>query len=214
VQGIAAIDAVHGVPAGLPLLPVKTIAAVPGAPSAAGGNAYDEVTGEPLAIHVAARCPCPATTVIHETGHFLDHRGLGGPQPRMITDAPRAWAGLPDGVSDGLQGWWLSIEHSAAYQQLQDLRQNPMRDLSAGRIDVRTFVPVDYLLEAGELWARSYCEYVARKSGDPVVNADLDDRIARTTAAELWVPEYWTSDDFSPIIVSIDRLFGALGWFV
>jgi len=64
----------------------------------------------------------------------------------------------------------------------------------------------EYYLSPEELWARSYAQYIAKKSGNKAMLAELaklqDDPI----------PSQWSDDDFIEIEKAIDELFKERGW--
>ena len=57
-----------------------------------------------------------------------------------------------------------------------------------------------------ELWARSYAQYIAKKSGNQDMNAQLAEM------QESPFPSQWSDDDFAPIMEAIDGIFRAKGW--
>ena len=65
---------------------------------------------------------------------------------------------------------------------------------------------VEYLLGPRELFARTYCQYVAVRSGDPDLQRELEKSL------EPDYREQWHEDDFTPIAGALDDLFDRLGW--
>ena len=71
-----------------------------------------------------------------------------------------------------------------------------------------------------ELWARAYAQYIAVRSGDLAMMAQLrmqqetytDAAAQKWQTPELAIPVQWQDDDFEPIAQAIDELFAALGW--
>lgn len=67
-----------------------------------------------------------------------------------------------------------------------------------------------------ELWARGYAQYIAVRSGDLTMMAQLRAQQAKYVDAkrggDLAIPHQWEDDDFEPIAQAIDGLFTALGW--
>lgn len=124
----------------------------------------------------------PALTTAHEIGHFLDHQVLG-------TRGQFASA-----QSEALAGFRQAVLGSRAVTEIRatfSVRQQ------------------EYYLSSHELWARAYAQYVAQKSGDPVLAAQL----ARARSGRLQPAVLqWTDDDFAPIAVAIDEVLRAKGW--
>jgi hypothetical protein len=70
---------------------------------------------------------------------------------------------------------------------------------------------VEYLLQGRELLARGYAQYVASKSGDPVMADELA-RIRRRPARSIYYPEQWDDDEFGAIAAAFDRVILEFGW--
>jgi len=70
---------------------------------------------------------------------------------------------------------------------------------------------VGFLMRAPELWARSYAQYVATRSGDAILKAQLAVACERLPGMPYY-PEQWDDDDFAPIAEAIDELFRGKGW--
>jgi SPP1 gp7 family putative phage head morphogenesis protein len=125
--------------------------------------------------------PWPHLTAIHEIGHFLDLSGLG----------------------DGLK-FATSVSHDMAPWQSAVLRSQAIANL---RADLSiTSKESDYFLSPVELWARSYAQYIAVKTGDQA----LREEIAIARGHKAW--RQWTPKDFKPIMKEIDKLFKQKGW--
>ena len=144
----------------------------------------------PLWIVVSVRGRTLALTALHEIGHYLDWQGFG---------VDGEWASRFD---PRLEEWWQAVKATAAYAELDRL----LNDLYAeGRISLRM---ASYFGSPEELWARSYAQWVAVRSGDVQLAAELD------RAREYWyaeagpyLPEQWEDDDFAPIASALDRVF-------
>lgn len=123
-------------------------------------------------------------TATHEIGHLIDAFGLG--------TGKNTGAELRN--TPELKNWWQAITKSKAYQALSGL-------------DDRHAV---YLRNPAELWARSYAQYIARKSGDKILMEELEKSV-KCTYNDLYHAQ-WDTDDFAPITEAIDRLFQAKKW--
>ena len=69
-----------------------------------------------------------------------------------------------------------------------------------------------YWSQPWELWARSYAQYIAWRSGSVVLQSDLN-RVLRHEDPRIRV-RYWPYDEFAPIAAAIDRLMEARGWAI
>ena len=181
---IAMIDSVHG-DGNLPTIPVnkerKGTYGRYGAYWWGPGSQPDKIT-------IAATSdgnPHPHLTMAHEVGHFLDHVGVPG-QGFQTTAAQM----LPE-MADVLTAA-VSTPTFQAIQNLSDRRY-------AG-----------YLSTSKEVWARAYAQWVAWKSADPTllaqVDADLNSSYDHTRVKQ------WPMNEFLPISEAIDTLFTKLGW--
>lgn len=121
----------------------------------------------------------PAMTAAHETGHFLDHQTLG------------------------LRGEFASVKHP----DLQGFRDAVHGSAAVAQIKKLPRWKQDYFLEGYELWARAYAQYIAKKSGDPLLVAQL----AKIRGGnQPW--RQWSEEDFAPIQTAIDDVFKKKGW--
>jgi hypothetical protein len=124
----------------------------------------------------------PELTTVHEAGHWLDDKALPG-------------AGFSSVASPALDDWRRAVQGSKAYQHLV---------LKTGKYR-------DYLMKWEELWARSYAQYIAKRSDyTPLRLQVLKVREGKTPGH--WPDSQWTEKDFEPISKSIDNLFRSLGW--
>jgi hypothetical protein len=60
-----------------------------------------------------------------------------------------------------------------------------------------------------ELWARSYSQYIATRSGDPDLLKGID---MQRDPGRLYKDFHWSDEDFAPIAAAIDAMFKKLGW--
>jgi hypothetical protein len=61
-----------------------------------------------------------------------------------------------------------------------------------------------YTLTAPEVFARSYCQFIATESGHPVLTEELG------RALENHYPEQWRPDEFEPIARAVAGLLGGV----
>lgn len=122
----------------------------------------------------------PRLTATHELGHALDFYAFGTPA-LSAAEASAEFA-----------SWRQIVGKSDAIAILEKL---PLPKKNR-----------DYLLSHREIWARSYAQWVAVRSGDPVLIADLERRLAMTTGQQ------WAQKDFEPVAEAIDQIFERRGW--
>ena len=141
-------------------------------------------------VKIRENGPWPALSFLHETGHILDQQALGAD---AIYDATsQVQPGAP------LAPWLNAVTQTASVQAL--------REQLAAATTPQERRYLQYLLQPDELWARSYAQYIAERSADPELAAQL----AAALAAE---PErQWEGTDFVPVSTAIDDLFASLGW--
>lgn len=181
-RAIAAIDRVH-VDGTLPRATVEWAALFD--PEA------EYQSGPPHRIVVSDLAQQPAFSLIHEVGHFLDEHGLGDGK------------NLASATSMTTQAWRDAVQTSVAYQELRGLKRR-----YAGSVFGPYF---NYASRFAELWARSYAQYFAVKSGDPILLAELHARRLRRTG-QVYIPLQWDDTDFAALTEEIDAIFRAKGW--
>lgn len=141
--------------------------------------------------------------IIHETGHLLDHQTVGEfLELASVNEHPN------------LSEWKKAVEASRAVAGLKELLQQ-------GSIVVRTRkglrilnvnpAYVEYLLKPEELFARSYSQFVAVSSNDPVLLAQVG-RQQNRKGNEIGYNILWDDEDFEPIAQAFESLFRRLGW--
>ena len=166
------IDAIHRVPA-LPSIPVVR----EGSELKPGAYEYIKSSGRPVKIGVQPNSLTPRLTFAHEVWHFIEHQGIGTIGAYETETDPRLRPILAAARSSD----------TARYLKMLQRRQRWPVDLADGSrankdIDRRY---VEYLLQGRELLARGYAQYVASKSGDPVMADELA-RIRRRPARSIY----------------------------
>jgi SPP1 gp7 family putative phage head morphogenesis protein len=137
-------------------------------------------------IAVSASGPWRQMTATHEVGHMLDWFAITVPG-RFASE-----------VAEELAAWREAVAASSAVKQLE-----------SGSVNGRPIYKRDYFLITRELWARSYAQYIAHKSGDIELLRQLD--IIRNVP-DLGSLIQWSESDFAPIAAAIDDLFKKKGW--
>jgi SPP1 gp7 family putative phage head morphogenesis protein len=138
--------------------------------------------GEPLRIGIRANSPHPELTFAHEVGHFIDHQVLGIRGAFASDQHPT------------LQAWFDAVSKSDAYKNLGESGLKKQHR--------------EYYLSRRELWARSYAQYIAEKSG----NAAMLDGLKKITGGNSLPYRQWTTEDFAPIKKAMDELLQSKGW--
>lgn len=210
-HALTVIDRVHSMPDGMPRIPLI--------PEHRAGymGAYQ---GPRISLNPDGRYP--ALTAAHELMHFLDHR-LGPGGKAFASDAE---------IADGelFHQWWNAVKASTTARQLRALRQLPngsdllhrrRPDGTINIVDV-DHKHIDYLLDHREMLGRSYAQWIAVRSGDPVLLADLElakdpangERPIPGTGPGVEIggyPGYWEPGDFGPIAAALNEVFQNLG---
>ena len=145
-------------------------------------------------LELSRRGPHPALSLTHEFGHLLDH-ALGNFDVYSTTRRPSPFQSVLSAANDSkaLREW---------------------RDVQTGK----TPVPIgtdrrqlDYWLVPQEVWARAYAQYVAVRSGSPLLLRDLQTSID-IESLPLYRNVQWQADDFEPIASAIDTALRQIGW--
>ncbi|MGE0444833.1 MAG: hypothetical protein AB7P99_06350 [Vicinamibacterales bacterium] len=153
-----------------------------------------------LAMTAAGMRRTPRLTLVHEVGHWLDEQALGDPTRRpanvrmdILRDEDAQFFGTRNG-NPAFNDWIEAVHGSQAFRQIFLIE------------DADPFF-VRYLTSRHELWARSYAQYIATRSGNALLLADLN----RVRSSAIY-PQQWTDADFEPIGRAMDRMFADLGW--
>ena len=150
-----------------------------------------------LSIGIDPSVPDVTLSVLHELGHHLDLAVLSDHQ-------------MPASASQRLSGWHNAVVGSHAVSTLFTRFTAPF---PIGTVSIRAD-PDDlmYLLEVEELFARSYSQYIAVKSGDTTLINEL--RMSPTLApgVDVLFPEQWEPTDFALIRAAFDELMEVLRW--
>jgi hypothetical protein len=183
---LEAIDRVHG--AG----PLPRLAVMPD-PTLGADASYEVIraTGEPYQFAVNPDGQQLALSLVHEIGHFLVHAGLGF--TRSLVD--------PEDLL--FEAWRNAIKRSERFATLTTIANlTSNSDLSAR---------LRYELRYAELWARSYAQYIALRSGDEKLRMQVAQRRLGTVGG-IPIPIQWGESDFAAIANTIDDLLRGLGW--
>jgi hypothetical protein len=229
-KAMAGLDRVHsdGV---LDDLPLKASSAQ----TYLGAYSFRFNKGKSIALSGRALQQHPYNTLYHETGHWLDHLAVkdpnAAPKDKVLAKYRFTTQLTGKGRDPLVAEWHEAVSNSPTIRTL-------------GRWALRTEgspMGIDtghlrYLLRSDEVWARSYAQYVALRSGDANALAELrmmQKGVKRATEGGItadtrmntkplgpvepdpdsWdYPIVWQDDEFEPIAAAFDRLFEKLGW--
>lgn len=151
------------------------------------GTYLAAVAGRAPVITVSSAATRPELTLAHEIGHFLDYEGLAEGKSAALASAE-------------LADVRRALDASGAIRTLA-------RELGAAQGKVRTRIL--YLLDRREQWARAYTQWLAARSGDDALLAQLDEVRG---GSHLQALSQWSDADFEEVARAIDALFRAKGW--
>ncbi len=194
-----AIDKVHG-DGNLPKIPIEKINKGPNA------GQMTVVKGKPTKIDIHTHTETPRITAAHEIGHFLDWSGIEAKH--------RGSLGQIDYRKDPrFNGFLEAVDKSDTIQSLKDVRLKESVTVVQGKLTSTCKVDkryVNYLLQDHEVFARAYSQWIATRSEDPEMMAELSHMIR--FGEKRTYKDQWDHDDFKPIAAEIDKLFKGLGW--
>jgi hypothetical protein len=153
------------------------------------------ILSRPRDITLDPAYPGIASVAVHEIGHYIDRALLG--RPRVF-------------ASDGsplLLQWARAIANSDSWQTIRSARNNPSTQLLLLPSGLSLLRQANYLLLAQELFARSYSQYIAVRSGDTRLLDEL-----RHDQTSFHFPEQWPDADFAEIEKAFDVLLHDLQW--
>lgn len=188
-QQMSVIDQVHRFPENLPRIGFKI-----GKLDTAYGKLsfkYDSTARtwdwQEITVDAASlRRDPPINSTVHEIGHFLDQWGFGDGPPHEAILAANGRNYLSG--TDAMHEWRDAVVNSHSYRNL----------VLAGADE-------QYTLSIRELLARSYEQWIAEVSQDPLLLAKIAKR------REDNVNLYWDTADFHNIAVAFDRFFTTRG---
>lgn len=198
---LAAIDAVHRIPAGVPKgIPIQIRSNLRSGGSdlhnrfsegevfgSWGGQIDLEGTWHDEQIKLSAKAlrrKPPITSTVHEIGHSLDGHGFGDGTPveAILASGGRDLFSSTPAMSE----WREVVTQTAAYRNLV-VEGNGYRETIT------------------ELLARSYEQWIALRSGNEALLAKIAQR--RSEDPDM----YWSDADFEPVAAAFDRFFATRG---
>ncbi len=161
-----------------------------------GGTVINTNTNQVVRFSISKKGDHPELTMAHEFGHYIDREGIG---------TPGGWSSKLDEIP----GWREAITNSQAYKDLQKLKQIGNVDVNGNIVKIDK-EHVNYLLSDHELFARSFSQYIATKSGDTMMLKQVV--VIRSRSAENYSARQWNDADFAPISKMYDDYFKSIGW--
>lgn len=163
-----------------------------------GAYQFDPTSGRALAIKLS-KINGGEVTMAHEVGHWIDHQAFNNREHRISRQ--EFLENFPD-IDYDTKSFYGSYgpefaEFRKAYLGSQGYSRIQQAQTSAKY--------KNYLLSFHEGWARAYSQWVAEKSQDPKLLAE----IARRNRDEIG---QWEPDDFSLISEAISNIFEKRGW--
>ncbi len=211
-DAIDALDSVHGDGQ------LKTIFvdALRGSPKRGEWTVAQYYDGEPSSIGLHPKGPTPLFSMIHEGGHWLHDKTLGG----------LGGSGLGGFDFSGGAQLERALNQSQSIKNLRRLQSAKKKIHRASEtrgktVDYDVNLPfVDYLLEPDEMFARAYAQYIAMRSGHGELRRELASKLIRAqttpwggmTKDTLHYFEQWDEEDFSEIANAFDKLLLSKGW--
>lgn len=203
---LKAIESVHKIPDALPTVP--TVQAIPKQKCNGSYTFAPEPPHKPVAILINSETKYPALSFAHELGHMIDHHVMAG---------PGTWGSHKD---PAMQTLMAALHQTKAIQTLKVARDAGVlpRTPHPGDTEVKYKKLhsgiAAYMMEDHEIFARAYSQYIATKSGNKDILAQLGVKRHDGTKepGKAYYPDHWDDDDFAPIMKAFDDLFRSKGW--
>ena len=150
-----------------------------------------------------------AATFVHEFGHMIDGEFFG---EKVLV--PRNGLGLDD-PDNPLYDWFQAVSSSKMAALWRD-----KAIITLVEMGVRGGTPVarglyNYYMSPEELWARSFAQWFARRTGGKVYTEEaLRMGGSFRTLVDNGLDPHWAPDDFDEIAEAFDKLFKEKGWMM
>ena len=188
------IDRTHS-DGSLPKIPIRRTSAR----GYAGAYTHTAITDHPVDIAISSHYKAHREhTLSHEIGHFIDHKGL-----------PGDW--MASEKHSALEKWRKAVAATPEVKGLQDLHDGPSHVDIGGRSVPLPKSHLGYLLRKREIWARSYAQWLAQKSGDQVLMRQLRGILDEEAGYAINMHSQWSPANFEPVAEAIDELFKSMG---
>jgi hypothetical protein len=189
-----AIDSVHG-DGVLDNIPLKAMGR-----SAANGSFYHGL-GKAVKIEIKKSAPSPELTFAHEMGHYLDFQALGA-KGSFETEVSNSSA----------KALINKLNETARIKEIQKTLKDGIlvKDGKQYPISAAIKKHLLYMLEPKEMFARSYAQFIAVKSGNKKMMKQLAAR--QLLDKGMNIGYQWEDEDFKEIIAAFEELFLKQGW--
>jgi len=192
------IDSVHSDGA-LPVIPLTRTTSKEGGAYGLYSRTHPDNGDQAVKIALNRKSPHPEFTLAHEIGHFIDHKGLPGSY-------------MSSEYHPVMEKWRKAVMESPEIQWLQQLSNTSDQVVIEGRVHRIPKDYISYLLRRREIWARSYSQWIAMKSGDTKLVDQLKAEVNQDAKRKLPLPGQWREENFGPIAEAIEELFKQMGW--
>lgn len=186
---INVINKIHGIPDNLSTIDVYTEVI-----KNSDGYIKTTNTGLPIEIVINSTSKTKEWTLAHEFGHYLDNQVIG----------PAGGFGS-ESTADIVKPWLQAVRESKSYKGLMSMKAGntfPVHGMQVRWPDQY----LDYLTTERELFARSYSQYIAQKSGNASLMAAVQEY-----QKDSYLFQQWDNDDFKPIFSAIESILSDLG---
>lgn len=158
----------------------------------------------PKDILVNSTAAEPHLTFLHELGHYLDDALIDPNNKGHINK----WA---SDLSPSLQTWREAMrasEHVSSLRKIAGVTGKRTIHVNGQDITIQNdYRHVRYLLQQKELFANSYAQWIALKSEDKTLTAEMDRRLS-----SMKYPKHMQWSDFHDVGAALDLLFEELQW--
>lgn len=147
-------------------------------------------SGQVTGIHINMKHNNPEISILHEYGHYIDMKAFSKIGAEFATSLNNPM----------LNGLFDALNKSKCVTALR-------REVSRASVSKEISEYLKYLLKPKELFARSYSQYIATKSGNPTLLTQLNNERASSLFKMLW-----DDDDFIEIMREFDIIMMGLKW--
>lgn len=147
--------------------------------------------------------PWPEFTGVHEYAHHIDAFALG---------RKGSYATLAKSKSEHVERILNAAMNTDAYRSIRarlNSRLAMFKEKPVLAEKDRAVKFLRYLIRPQELFARAYAQYIAVRSGSPVLSEQLSS-IRGLKGNDRFLQ--WPNEDFTPIATAFDDLFKSMGW--
>jgi hypothetical protein len=139
--------------------------------------------------------------LIHEYGHYLDQQMFADGEPLGDGFASERVVDHPDLASPEWRTFVRAAFSSATVQKLIEQKHADLIEFDNGVKWPPDKVYLTYLLSPREVFARAYAQWIATKTKDRSLQAQVRDM------KDAMYPTAWSAADFKPIAAALDDLF-------